>query len=286
MADRVVRVEARAKINLFLRVLGRREDGYHDIESLVVPIRHADMVTVRARPGLAVNMHPTPGATFEPIDAHRNLAFIAAREWVSARGDMAEGADISVEKVIPVAAGLGGGSADAAAVLRGLNELWGRPFGAQELSTIGARVGSDVPALLAGRPVLVRGRGEIVEPARVSTMWWVLVPQRFPVSTSDAYRWWDEDAGEPGPDPGPLLEAATRGDVDVVARLAFNDLQAPVLRRHPALEDVRAGLVRAGALAALLCGSGPTIAGLVRTKQHAAAVARRVPSAIAVSGPG
>ncbi|MDP9340697.1 MAG: 4-(cytidine 5'-diphospho)-2-C-methyl-D-erythritol kinase [Actinomycetota bacterium] len=283
---REVRIEARAKVNLFLRVLRRRDDGYHDLESLVVPVSLHDTVTVRARSKLSVEMRAAGSFEWEVIDPDHNLALIAAREWVAARGRPTEGAAVTVEKAIPVAAGLGGGSADAAAVLRAMNELWGRPFGDEELCAIGARVGSDVPALLTDGPVVMRGRGEIVEPARVAGLWFVVVPQPIPVSTADAYRWWDEDGGTTGPDAAPLLLAAAAGDVDALAGLMFNDLQGPVVRRHPQLEEVRANLLRAGALGAILCGSGPTMAGLARDEAHAHAIAARVPSAIPVSGPG
>jgi 4-diphosphocytidyl-2-C-methyl-D-erythritol kinase len=277
-----VRIEARAKVNLFLRVLGRRADGYHDLESLVVPVALHDTIAARARPELSVEMRAAGLRHYEPIDPDRNLAMVAARAWMAARGRSSEGAAITVEKAIPVGAGLGGGSADAAAVLRAMNELWGSPLTSADLSAIAARVGSDVPALLVDGPVLMRGRGEIVEPASVAGMWFVLVPQPYPVSTAEAYRWWDEDGGITGPDPTPLLEASRRGDAEALAQLVFNDLEEPVIRRHPHLESVRADLLRAGALAALISGSGPTMIGFVRTRQHAAAVARQIPSAIAV----
>jgi len=285
MADATVRREARAKINVFLRVLGRRPDGYHDLESLVVPISLADTVTVRASTRVSVAMEAAGTMEFEPIEPRRNLALRAAEEWIRARGEPGEAAEVHVEKRIPVAAGMGGGSADAAAVLLAMNEVWGSPMSHEDLLALGARLGSDVPALLAEGPVVMRGRGEIVEPAEVATTGWVLVPQPFPVSTTDAYRWWDEDGGATGPDPGSVLDAAARGDAERLAGLVFDDLQAPVLRRHPELEEVRAALLRAGALAAILSGSGPTVVGLAGTRQHAAHIAKQVPSAIAVSGP-
>ena len=223
---------------------------------------------------------------FEPIDPGRNLALQAAEQWVEARPAAGQAAEVTVEKRIPVAAGLGGGSADAAAVLRAMNELWGRPFAPEDLAVMGARIGSDIPALLDGGAVVMRGRGEMVQPATVAEMWWVLVPQAFPVATADAYRWWDRDGGPTGADPSPLLEAAASGAVGDVATLMFNDLEGPVVRRHPALEDVRSALLRAGALGAILCGSGATVAGLARDEAHARAIAAEIPSAIAVSGPG
>jgi 4-diphosphocytidyl-2-C-methyl-D-erythritol kinase len=285
MAEREVRVEARAKVNVFLRVLGRREDGYHDLESLVVPIALADRITFRPAERGDVRLVVTGGVGHSVPADERNLVVVAAR-LLSARCGGGGGALIELDKRIPAAAGLGGGSADAAATLDALNRLWRCDLGAAELAEVAAEVGSDVPALLHGGPVMVRGRGEIVEPAPTAGMWWVVVPQPFAISTADAYRWWDEDGGSTGPDPRPVLEAAARGDLDALATLAFNDLQGPVFRRHPHLEEARMELLRAGALAAILCGSGPTLVGLVRTRQHAAHVARGLPSAVAVSGPG
>src|SRR5204863_5390366 len=121
--------------------------------------------------------------------------FIAAREWTEATRTAGRGAEIIVEKRIPVAAGLGGGSADAAAVLRAMSAVWGESLRQEELAAIGARIGSDVPALLNGGSVIMRGRGELVEPATVANMWWVLVPQDFPLATADVYGWWDQDPG-------------------------------------------------------------------------------------------
>ena len=263
MADATVRREARAKINVFLRVLGRRPDGYHDLESLVVPISLADTVTVRASTRVSVAMEAAGTMEFEPIEPRRNLALRAAEEWIRARGEPGEAAEVHVEKRIPVAAGMGGGSADAAAVLLAMNEVWGSPMSHEDLLALGARLGSDVPALLAEGPVVMRGRGEIVEPAEVATTWWVLVPQPFPVSTTDAYRWWDEDEGATGPDPGPALEAMASGSLSLDGSLVFNDLEGAVTRRHPEIGQAKEALIEAGVIAAVMCGSGPSVAGFL-----------------------
>ncbi len=284
MGPRAVRREAHAKVNVFLRVLRRRPDGYHDLESLVLPISLADRVTARPAEGLRVDVGG-PGDLARAVPrGGMNLALIAALA-LAEDCPSAAGALVEIEKRIPVAAGLGGGSADAAATLHALDELWGCGLGAQGLLPIGERVGSDVPALLVGGPVLASGRGERVRAVSVPTLWWVLVPLGFPTRSPDAYRWWDEDGGHTGPDPTPLLAAAGAGDAEALGPMLFNDLEGPVARRHPQVGQVREELFRAGALGALMSGSGPTVAGLARDEAHARALAARFPGATVVHGP-
>ena len=280
--ERVIHHLAHAKINVFLRVVGRRPDGYHDIRSLITPISLADDVTLRAGVELRLSVRG-PHAERVPMD-ERNLSVRAAEILASACG-VDSGAEIELEKRIPVAAGLGGGSADAAAVLLGLTELWGCGLDGDELSTLAAGVGSDVPALLRRRPVLISGRGEIVESVDIAPRHWVLLPQPFPVATADAYRWWDEDGGGSGPDPAPLLSAAAAEDPGSVAALLSNDLQRPVANRHPEIGHAERQLLDAGALAAIMCGSGPTVAGLARSDEDAERIAGAIPGSIAVSAP-
>jgi 4-diphosphocytidyl-2-C-methyl-D-erythritol kinase len=196
------------------------------------------------------------------------------------RAGSLQGADIELEKRIPVAAGLGGGSADAAAVLSALNELWGCGLAEDQLMEVAAEVGSDVPATLAARPVLVAGRGERLKDASVPELHWVVVPAGFHVRTPDAFRWWDEDGGETGPDPAGLVAALTVGDISEAARAFFNDLEEAVFARHPELASVKERLAGEGALASIMCGSGPTMAGLFPDALSATAAARAFQGAI------
>jgi 4-diphosphocytidyl-2-C-methyl-D-erythritol kinase len=280
----VVEVEAHAKINVFLRVLSRRDDGYHDIESLLLPVSLADRVVLRPDPAGAGCGVFFPDGRPAGIDPDEDLAGRAAAALVESRWSEGRGIDVRVEKRIPIAAGMGGGSADAAAVIRGGNRLWGDPLPEEELLRIAAGVGSDVPALLHGGPVLVRGRGEIVEPASAAPTWWVLLPLSFGVSSAQAYAWWDEH-GITGPDPGPLIEAVGAGDPSKLAGKLFNDLQEPVTRHHPEIRRAMERLLEAGALEAIMSGSGPTVAGLARDEAHAREIADAVPGSIPVSGP-
>jgi 4-diphosphocytidyl-2-C-methyl-D-erythritol kinase len=286
VAERQVEMLAHAKINVFLRVLGRRGDGYHDIESLVLPVSLADRLWIDATDdglvtvNLITDARDSDPRSFPPSD---NL-IVKAADALLRRWEGPSGAAIRFVKVIPVAAGLGGGSADAAATLRSLNLLWECGLSEEELREVGADVGSDIPALLTGGPALVRGRGDMVVRVSMSPTWWVLAPQPFPVATPVAYELWD-DAGVTGPDPAAVLEAAESGQTDALARLLFNDLERPVADRNPEIAEAKRALLAAGALGALMSGSGPTVAGLVRDEAHAREVAAKVTGAIPVSAP-
>ncbi len=269
--------EAPAKINPFLRVLGRREDGYHELETLILPVSLADTVRVHAYAdpsmfrtlsfGLDVLGEPDLIRAV-PVD-ETNLALRAAAamgEEIGPRGF----ADIVIEKRIPAAAGLGGGSSDAAAVLIALNDLWGAGLDAEALADIGARVGSDVPALLVAGPAVARGRGERVEPVAVAAFEWLLVTFPFGVRTKDAFAWWDERMSSPHgeQDSIDLLEALANGDPEAVGPLLFNDLEEAVLERHPEIRDAKAALLEAGLPGVVLCGSGASLAGLLPAPTH------------------
>jgi len=281
---RAIRRDAHAKLNVFLRVLGRRVDGYHDLESLILPISLADRVTARPADALRVSSKGAERLVGKVQGGGLNLALVAALSLAD-RCEGAGGADVQIDKRIPVAAGLGGGSADAAATISALDELWGCGLGPGGLADVAGRVGSDVPAMLAGGPVLVRGRGDVIDPATVDRMWWILRSFDFGVRSPDAYRWWDDDGAPSGPDPAPLLLAATKGDPEMLGPLLFNDLERPVFARHPDLAEAKAALIEAGALGAVMSGSGSSVAGLARDQAHARSLAKRWPSALVVAGP-
>ena len=281
MTGRTIRRDAHAKINLFLRVLSTREDGYHEIESLVVPISLADRVVVRRAEELRVEIAGRPALSPGGL----NLALVAALALADACADAA-GALVEIEKRIPIAGGLGGGSADAAATLLALNELWGCEADVATLEEIGGRIGSDVPAMLSGEPVLMSGRGERLVPAEVPPFHWVLVRFGFGVRSPDAYRWWDEDGTGTGPDPDRLLAAATAGDAEALGPLLFNDLERPVAARHPEIGEAARDLIESGALGALMSGSGSCVIGLARDEAHARELAAGIDGAEPVVSPG
>jgi 4-diphosphocytidyl-2-C-methyl-D-erythritol kinase len=277
-----LRMPANAKLNVFLRVLGRRDDGYHDVETVVLPVSLADHVSVEPADELTVSLDG-PAVQGVPT-GDGNLALRAARELaVEAGGVQTLGARIIIEKRIPVAAGLGGGSADAAVTLLLLDQLWSTGLGRDGLVSVAARVGSDVPALLLGEPAYVRGRGEIVEPVLPQATTWVVRPFAFGVSTADAYAWWDERAAT-GPDPGALIAAAEAGNDELLGSALYNDLQGPVAARHPEISEAVAALTDAGVHGAVMSGSGPTVVALC-SFASAQEVADAVPGSFVVDAP-
>jgi 4-diphosphocytidyl-2-C-methyl-D-erythritol kinase len=282
-----IRRLARAKVNLFLRVLDARDDGYHDIESLIVPTSLADEITIRPAGELRVTVTGGAQPAGDVPAGGLNLALVAALALADECGEEtgAGGATIEIAKRIPVASGLGGGSADAAATLDALRELWGCGLDEGSLAELASRVGSDVPAMLSRGPVLVRGRGDVIEPATVERLWLALVCFDFGVRSPDAYRWWDEDRLTPGPDPAVLLQAATKGDVEALGPLLFNDLERAVFPRYPAIEDAKGKLLSAGAIGAVMSGSGSSVVGLAMDEDHATELARAFPDARVLSGP-
>lgn len=261
---------APAKLNPYLRVLSRRDDGYHEIETVVQPITLAD--GVQARPGAGLRLTVAGEGADAVPRGEENLVLAAA--WALREAcDVEDGAELLLAKRVPVAAGLGGGSADAAAALRALDRMWECHVGVERLVGIAAGVGSDVPALVPGGPVVARGRGERVERVAAQRTWWVVIVPAFGIRAAEAYRWWDEDGPMEGPELEPVLRALAAGDLTTLAGLAFNALEGPVVRRRPEVGEVKEQLLRAGALAAVMSGSGPAVAGLVADGEEAERVA-------------
>ena len=273
---RVLRELAYAKLNLVLHVGPPRPDGLHPIASLFASIDLADEVTAEPLED-GEDIVECPGV---PGD---NLAARALAEFRSRAGRRLPPLRLAIDKRIPVAAGLGGGSADAAITLLLLDELWTMGMGRDGLARLSAEVGSDVPALLLGEPAYVRGRGEIVEPVLLQATTWVVKPFGFGVSSADAYAWWDERLVT-GPDPGALIAAAETGNDELLGNTLYNDLQAGVAARHPEIAGTVDALVTAGAYGAVMSGSGPTVVALC-SFASAHAVADAVPGSFVVDAP-
>jgi 4-diphosphocytidyl-2-C-methyl-D-erythritol kinase len=257
---------APAKVNLVLRVGPPRPDGYHGVLTLLVPLDLADRVEVRVARGPGPVTCTVPGRP--ELDGDGNLAARAARGFRERFG-VDRGLDIRIGKRIPVTAGLGGGSSDAAAVLR----LLARAFRVRDrraLAAVALAVGSDVPFFLGDGPAWARGRGERLSPARVPPLDLVLVYPSDPtlaIRAGDAYRWLDEDRGEAAP---PLPRRAGPFRPAAVA----NDLEAPCVARRPALRRLLEWLVGHGADAAIMSGSGPTVFGVFPSRKEALRAAR------------
>ena len=273
---------AHAKLNVFLRILGRREDGYHDIETLLLPISVADHVTVERADAVTLSLGGPAAAGLSEDDT--NLALRAAHALAAHAADGSRpGAQITIEKRIPIAAGLGGGSADAAATLLLLDELWEMGMGRHGLTRLAAEVGSDVPGMLLGEPAYVSGRGESVEPVLLQPTTWVVKPFAFGVSSGDAYAWWDKGAAT-GPDPGALIAAAEAGNDELLGSALFNDLEGPVAAHHPEILETIAAFTETGARGAVMSGSGPTVVALCPFAT-AEDIADAVPGSFVVDAP-
>lgn len=257
-----VTVRTPGKVNLFLSVGDLRDDGYHDLTTVFHAVSLHDEVTVRNADVLSVETKGE-GAEHLPADG-RNLAWQAA-ELLAERVGRSPDVEIMIEKAIPVAGGMAGGSADAAAVLVAMNNLWELGVPRRELHALGARLGSDVPFALHGGTALGTGRGEELATVLARTTFhWVLAFADGGLSTPAVFTEIDRlrEVGEPPrlEDPEPLLAALAAGDPDQLAPLLGNDLQAAAVSLDPGLRrTLRAGEA-AGALAGIVSGSGPTCA--------------------------
>jgi 4-diphosphocytidyl-2-C-methyl-D-erythritol kinase len=258
-----VTVRAPAKINLHLGVGPVRADGFHPLDTVYQAVSLYDDVTVTDADAWSVEVAALGGVDVGavPLD-DTNIAVRAGQALVAHHG-LERCARIEVDKGIPVAGGMAGGSADAAATLVALDRLWNLATPDDDLLALAARLGSDVPFALLGGTVHGTGRGELVEPvADQGTWWWVVVPDALGLSTPAVYRAFDETGGATGPiDAGPVLEALLSHDPTELADALRNDLEAAALRLRPGLAAVR-DAVRTAGLTSLLSGSGPTYLGL------------------------
>ena len=261
----MIHIAAPAKLNLHLRVLGPRGDGYHSIESLFVRLDLSDDVEIEpAREGIEFSAT----GEFDVPGDDANLCVVAATSFYAETG-LRPSVRIRLTKRIPVAAGLGGGSSDAASVLLGLNRLHGDPLDSTALALIGTGIGSDVPFFLLQTPfALGRGRGEELSAlAAPDTRPLLIVVPDFGVSARDAYTWHRETVGTPAimEQPGYDLATFDLSSWLALARISTNDLAAGVFAHHPALAAASDAIADSGAFMSLLCGSGSCIAGLYET---------------------
>jgi 4-diphosphocytidyl-2-C-methyl-D-erythritol kinase len=269
----VLRERAYAKLNLVLHVGRSREDGMHPICSLMASIDLADELTAAPRES-GCDLVDSPGVPGE------NLAARALADFRARAGRDLPPLELSIEKRIPVAAGLGGGSADAAAALRIANELAGGALSDEELIRLAADLGSDVPSQLHPRHALVQGLGERIEPLELPALTAVLVPDPDGLSTATVYAELDRLGGSRDRlDPGPLRALAASGPAQLAAGLE-NDLQPAALSLRPELSARLDSLSSAGALGTAVSGSGPTCFGLFADRRAAEEAAASIPGAL------
>lgn len=266
------------KINLLLNVLGKRRDGFHELEMVMYPVGVFDTLYLErtSEPGIVLTCNDPQ----LPVDS-TNLVFRAASRFMEeAQAD--GGIRIRLEKRIPLAAGLGGGSSNAAHTLSGMNELLGGPLTSEKLFEIAAAIGSDVPFFLQAGPASVFGRGERVIPHSpfqvFDGIWFILIHPGFGISTAWAYQqlsnFPDVLNGKPGRVDA-FLKAVELGDIEQIGVSLYNSLEAPALRKYPILALYQDFLKDCGALGALMSGSGSTTFALVHGEEKAREIVDR-----------
>jgi 4-diphosphocytidyl-2-C-methyl-D-erythritol kinase len=259
------------KVNLLLNILGRRPDGFHELETVMHPVGLCDRLLFQ-RGGQGI--HLTCSAPELPVDSN-NLVYRAAAQFLHAAG-LSDGVRIELEKRIPVAAGLGGGSGNGATALLGLNELFDRPLSPAQLETLAAGLGSDVPFFLQSRPALATGRGEKIEPLEffpaLHGAAFLLIHPGFGIATAWAYqqlaRFPAARQGQPGR-ARRLIDLLQTADLRRAGAEFYNALEAPAIEKHPILALYQEFLRAQGVGAALMSGSGSTTFALAQSEATA-----------------
>lgn len=311
-----VRMRVPAKVNLFLAVRGRRPDGMHEIASVMHTVGLFDEITARLEGRLGVCFHPASRRAMDIVFEHdagaalpddaSNLAvraarLLASRIGVGGAGDAGGSGPrtasaprapeatpdaspqappatyLRLDKRIPVAAGLGGGSADAAATLAALDLLWNAELSRDEMRTLAAELGADVPFCVTGGTALATGTG--VTTAQVlarGNYWWVVGISDEGLETATVYRTWDEVGSPSRVEPDAVLHALRTGDEEALGAALHNDLDQAVFHLRPELDGAREAMLAAGALGAVVTGSGPTLVALAVDEPHARSIAATV----------
>ncbi len=252
-------VKAPAKINLTLDVLYKRPDNFHEVEMVMTTVDLADRISLESREDGVIQIISTDN--FVPND-HRNFAYQAARLIKDTYG-IKQGVSITIEKEIPIAAGLAGGSSDAAATLKGLNELWNLGLSIDELAELGAKIGSDVSFCVYGGTALATGRGEIIkEIPAPPNCWVVLAKPKIGVSTAEVYGGLKVEGLE-HPNTKQMIQAIETKDYELLCSSLGNVLETVTFKLHPEVVMLKEQMKRFGADATLMSGSGPTVFGLV-----------------------
>src|SRR5690606_5928256 len=257
--------KAPAKINLSLDVLRKREDGYHDVEMIMTTVDLADRIELNTL--VEDRIEVSLWSRYVPND-ERNLAYKAAQAFKQ-KYNIKKGVHIKIEKVIPVSAGLGGGSTDAAAVLRGLNQLWNMNIPIDELAKLGSTLGSDIPFCVYGSTGIAKGFGEIVEKLSAPPpLWVILAKPDIGVSTRTIFQRVKVDEIS-HPNTNGVIEALHEKDFKKLCHNIGNSLEEITASLHPEILRIKEKMRQAGAAGVLMSGSGPTVYGLVEHESKA-----------------
>lgn len=266
----MITIEANAKINLSLDILSKRIDGYHEVELILQSIALADTLELA---------QIDSGIKFELVDGfglptdEKNLAYRAAQLMLNTY-KIDSGVFIRLTKKIPVEAGLAGGSSDAAAVIKGMNQLFKLKLSINDMLKIAEQIGSDVPFCVIGGTCLAQGRGEILKRLPdLPTLHLVLLKPHYSISTAWAYKTFDEVKTAEHPNTNKLCEAISFSDTDTVCNLMFNVLEQVAIQKYQSIKTYKQKLIDEGCITAMMSGSGPSIFGVAKSKDDAFKIA-------------
>lgn len=267
-------LKAYAKVNLFLEIVKRRDDGYHELETILQTINLYDELELSPQPQ---SISLTCNLSYLPTD-ERNLAYRAAKLLKEKTGTN-QGINIKLNKQIPIGAGLGGGSSDAASVLLGCNRIWGCKLTYSDLAEFGMQLGMDVPFFLRGGTALAVGRGEqIIQQIPTPSLELIIVYPNFPVSTASVYKNLDIHNIGKKQDSNLIVTALNTRNIEEISHLLFNRLESSTFHLYPQLTEIKDVLKKAGCLGVLLSGSGSAIFGIAKTEQECDLISHRLAS--------
>lgn len=266
-----ITVSARAKINLTLDVLGKRPDGYHEVAMIMQTLALADLVHLREADSILLETNDLRLPADESNLAYRAAALLRRECGID------RGVHIRLEKRIPMAAGLAGGSSDAAAVLKGLTQLWKLSLTADDLSRLGATLGSDVPFCLFGGTALATGRGEVITQLRdLPSRPVVLAKLPVDVATASVYKGYRPEAVAVHPDTQSVLLAISQANWHTIEHSLVNVLESVTVKQYPQIAEIKTLMLNAGATNSLMSGSGPTVFCLAEDDTAARQIAQRL----------
>lgn len=252
--------KAYAKLNLTLEILGKRADGFHDLRSVMQQITLCDDIEIDVETGEDWKLECTDETV--PCDS-ANLAWKAAGVFYKTLGKDPQGITIRIHKRIPSQAGLAGGSADAAAVLLALNRHEGNPFSADDLASLGSKIGSDVPFCVMGGTALVGGRGESIQSvASMPDCFYCIAMPDFAMSTAEVYERFDREGSSREPDSHGMVQALEEGDLLRISGYVSNAMEPIVAAQHPKIFEMKAAMLDSGAQGTSMTGSGSAVFGI------------------------
>lgn len=261
-----IKLRAMAKINLGLDVVKRREDGYHEVRMIMQTIKMYDKITIRKRDDNEIKVKTN--LYYLPTDEN-NLVYKAAK-LILEKYEVGQGVEITLEKFIPVAAGMAGGSSDAAAVLYGINKIFKLRATKNELMELGVKIGADVPYCIMRGTALAEGIGEKLTPLKAVPKTTILIAKpSFGVSTKFVYENLVLDENTPHPNIDGIIDSINEGDIYSLSDRIGNVLETVTAKEYPQIEEIKNIMKQNGALNALMSGSGPTVFGIFDNKEDA-----------------